>query len=66
MKYGLNDKSQALSFIVKKFKDGGEEQPTPLYLNDGDEWMLAEDIPDIGFYFSQIWLSCFVNEAKSQ
>ncbi len=33
----------------------------PEYLNDGDPWILAEDIPDIDFQFSQIWLSSFVN-----
>lgn len=32
------------------------------YLSDKDLWYLAEDIPDIDFFFSQIWLSCFVNE----
>lgn len=32
------------------------------YFNDKDPWMLAEDIPDIDFFFCQIWLSCFVNE----
>ena len=35
------------------------------YVNDQDPWVLAEDIPDIDFFFSQIWLSCFVNEFKS-
>ncbi|MDP3986422.1 MAG: PEP-utilizing enzyme [Candidatus Veblenbacteria bacterium] len=30
----------------------------------GDTWMLGEDIPDIDFFFSQIWLSCFVDEFK--
>lgn len=29
---------------------------------DKDKWMLAEDIPNIDFFFSQIWLSNFVNE----
>ncbi|KKW01089.1 MAG: hypothetical protein A2898_03795 [Candidatus Kerfeldbacteria bacterium RIFCSPLOWO2_01_FULL_48_11] len=32
------------------------------YLNDLDPWMLAEDIPDMDVFFSQIWQSCFVNE----
>jgi len=32
------------------------------YLDDKDLWMLAEDIPDIDFFFSEIWLSCFVNQ----
>ncbi len=34
------------------------------YFTDKDPWMLAEDIPDMDFFFSQIWLSCFVNEFK--
>ena len=36
----------------------------PKYLNDGDKWILAEDIPDIDFQFSQIWLSSFVNDLE--
>lgn len=36
----------------------------PKYLNDGDRWMLAEDIPDIDFQFSQIWISSFVNDLE--
>ncbi|MFA6272377.1 MAG: PEP-utilizing enzyme [Patescibacteria group bacterium] len=32
------------------------------HLNSQDSWMLAEDIPDIDLFFSQIWLSCFANE----
>ncbi len=31
-------------------------------LYDGDSWMLAEHIPDMDFYFSQIWLHSFTNE----
>ena len=34
------------------------------YLKDKDSWILAEDIPDIDFQFSQIWLSSFVNDLK--
>lgn len=33
---------------------------TELY--NGDSWMLAEHIPDIDFYFCQIWLHSFTNE----
>jgi len=36
----------------------------PRYLNDRDPWMLAEDIPEIDFQFSQIWLSSFVNDLE--
>ncbi len=36
----------------------------PKYLNDKDSWMLGEDIPDIDFFFPQIWLSSFVNEFR--
>ena len=31
---------------------------------DNDEWMLAEEIPDIDLFFSQIWLSSFVNNME--
>lgn len=34
------------------------------YLNDKDLWMLGEEIPNCDFFFSQIWLSNFVNEFK--
>lgn len=34
------------------------------HLKDNDRWMLAEHIPDIDFFFSQIWLSSFVNDLK--
>ncbi len=30
-----------------------------------DKWMLAEDIPDIDFQFSEIWLSSFVNDLEN-
>lgn len=36
----------------------------PQYLHDNDPWRLAEDIPDIDFHFSQIWLSSFVNDIE--
>jgi phosphohistidine swiveling domain-containing protein len=36
----------------------------PKFLHNGDPWMLAEDIPEIDFQFSQIWLSSFVNDLK--
>ena len=32
------------------------------YLNDGDPWVLGEEIPDCDLFFSQIWLRCFVND----
>lgn len=32
------------------------------FLKETDSWILGEDIPDIDLFFSQIWLSCFVNE----
>lgn len=34
-------------------------------LNDGDPWMLAEDVRDIDPFFSQIWLSMFPNELRA-
>lgn len=34
-------------------------------INQKDKWMLAEDIPDIDFQFSEIWLSSFVNDLKN-
>lgn len=40
------------------------KKPSFGYLNDSDPWMLAEDIPDIDPFFSQIWLSCFANEFR--
>jgi len=34
---------------------------TLAHLNDADAWMLAEDIPDMDLFFSQIWQKSFVN-----
>jgi len=34
-------------------------------LDDGDEWMLAEDIPDIDFFFAQIFLRSFANNMEN-
>ncbi len=36
-----------------------------VHLNDGDSFTLAEDIPDIDFFFSHVWLRCFTNEFAS-
>ena len=36
-------------------------KPSFKHLDDGDEWMVAEDIPNIDFFFCQIWLRAFVN-----
>lgn len=34
------------------------------HLYDGDQWMLAEHIPEMDFYFCQIWLHSFTNEME--
>ncbi|MEK6890167.1 MAG: PEP-utilizing enzyme [Nanoarchaeota archaeon] len=60
VKQGLKDKGQVIEYIVNKYKLE-TDQPDMRYQNDGDKWMLAEDIPDMDFFFSQIWLSCFVD-----
>jgi len=40
-------------------------KPKPKYLNNNqDPWMLAEDIPEIDFQFSQIFISAFANDLK--
>ncbi len=36
----------------------------PKFLNDTDPWMLAEDIPELDFQFSEIWLTSFVNDLE--
>jgi phosphohistidine swiveling domain-containing protein len=64
-KYELKDKGHAIEFVVKKYNEGlgGDEVIGDLkYFKDGDKWMFAEEIPDMDFYFSQIWLTCFINE----
>ena len=35
------------------------------HLNDKDSWLLAEHFPNIDFFFSQIWLSSFVNNLEN-
>lgn len=39
--------------------------PAPTDLSSDDPWMLAEDIPQLDFFFSQIWLQCFVNDLSN-
>lgn len=39
-------------------------QSGPVYLNDGDEWLLAEEVPNIDFFFCQIWLRSFANSMR--
>jgi phosphohistidine swiveling domain-containing protein len=63
-KHGFNDKGQAIEYVVRKFQDT-ESAPALRYINDGDKWMKAEDIPDVDFFFCQVWLSCFVNELEA-
>lgn len=63
-KHQLRDKGQAIAFVVSKYKDN-QKTPSLKYLTDSDKWILGEDIPDIDFAFSQMWLSCFVNEFAS-
>lgn len=36
----------------------------PKYLFDKDEWLLAENIPDMDIYFSRIFFSSFVNASS--
>lgn len=36
--------------------------PGVRFLDDGDPWMLGEEIPDCDLFFSQIWVSGFVKE----
>ncbi len=38
----------------------------PQHLKNNDPWTLAEDIPDMDLFFSQIWLNCFVNRFGEQ
>lgn len=33
--------------------------------NNGDEWMLAEDIPNLDFFFAQIWIRAFANDMEN-
>lgn len=36
----------------------------PIPFEGKDEWMLAENIPDMDMFFAQIFLSCFVNDTS--
>jgi len=60
-KHGFKDKAKVIEYIVRKFQDK-EEMPELKFLKDGDKWVLAEEIPDMDFFFSQMWGSCFVNQ----
>ncbi|MCX6794451.1 MAG: PEP-utilizing enzyme [Candidatus Falkowbacteria bacterium] len=48
---------------MKKTKSALTAHP-PKHLNDRDPWMLAEDIPDVDFLFSQIFISAFANDLE--
>jgi len=48
---------------IKKIKPAVNRRVSK-HLFGQDPWMLAEDIPDIDFQFSQIWLSAFVNDLQ--
>ena len=66
-KFKLKNKSDAVNFIITQFADyhgtSTELAPSLRYLQEKDDpWMLAEDIPDMDFFFSKIWLNCFVKE----
>jgi phosphohistidine swiveling domain-containing protein len=69
-KYYYLVKSVRTKNNVKKIeKYIGKKRPTEKQLKkhidslqNKDQWMLAEDIPDIDVFFSQIWLSCFANQ----
>jgi len=39
-----------------------KDTPKFKYFNSKDPWLLAEEIPDIDVFFSQIWETCFVSE----
>src|SRR3989344_1964162 len=34
------------------------------HLHDGDDWLLAEEVPNIDFFFCQVWLRSFVNDMR--
>ena len=38
--------------------------PQRQFDKDGDAWMLAEDIPNLDFFFAQIWIRAFANSME--
>lgn len=64
-KYGIKDKGETISFIVKKFQDKPESLQNFNFLYDNDKWMLAEDIPDVDLFFMQVPYSCFTTEFEN-
>ena len=65
--YGFKNKNDAINFIIKKFKETVLEADNQIVnsfneVNPDDKWMLGEEIPDMDFSFSQIWISCFSRE----
>ncbi len=40
-------------------------KPAFFHLDNTDPWMLAEDIPNLDFFFSQVWLQSFVNNLEN-
>lgn len=63
---GSNLSSQELADAEKEAKKELQErikkiQPNnPIFLDDGDPWMLGEEIPDCDLFFSSVWCEGFV------
>ena len=55
----LKAERDAQEEMLKKIKD--VHPKSFQYINDGDPWMLGEQIPDMDFFFSRVWLDGFVN-----
>jgi phosphohistidine swiveling domain-containing protein len=68
-KFNFKNKSDAINFVIEKFEEQildsnlQLQQHSVKYLDEkDDQWMVGEEIPDCDFFFSSVWLNCFVKE----
>ncbi len=65
-KYGVKNKSDAINLVIEKFEEQilnatVRVQKECRFLHEKEDlWMIGEEIPDCTFFFSSVWLDCFV------
>jgi len=63
------DADKGIVRIISKFKATVSEKQSaesemPMPFGGQDQWMLAENIPDMDMFFAQIFLSCFTSDTS--
>lgn len=61
--YSYNIKSPIAKNVTELFE---KVRAQGLNKKFDEEWMLAEDIPNMDPFFSQMWMNCFIDQFKAQ